>query len=842
MRAAICMILIIASAVLAAEELRPDQEIFLDGAKAFDAGQYTTAAELFERLQRSYPNSPLACPCRYALAEVYYSLQRYAPAMRELNGMDASCIRLIGRGKVLLRKAWALYHMDRRDEAGRLFLSAVESGGIAEREQQYAMVMAGDVAYERGDMDAAIRSYNRIITGSVPIPLACQVYSKIGRAHLRAGNAGGARSAFTKVLELNPGSEYADDALYGRAWSQRMQKNYTQAAANWTQLTANYPNSPLVAEARFRLGEENYRLKDYPNAILAFDSVPESSDFGDDAAYWRAWAYIRMEEYSKAAYAFDQLRVKYPQSRLVEDSRFRAAESHRDAGEYDLAIMGYRVVIELGKDREYYIPSLYGMAQSSAMSGNLADAERYRTELLSTRRAGDFAPRVFFDLGVAAYNRKQYQTAIREFSTLINRYPDHTLMDEGLYELGLSYMREEQYDDAIQILRRCVELYPDGVAGRNAAYQLGWALFRSGEYQRSADQFIRVAAQGGENALDARYRAGDALYNAEKYREAIGIYQQVIDLSPGSDIAAVAQNSIGWCYDRMGRAVEAIGAFQIVVDRYPRSGIWDDSAYKVAEYYHSREDYQLSVPVLQEIRDTPTSSFWESSLLMLGEGLWQLDRKNDALSALRTLLEREQSPLRQDALLLLGELNWEEKRWSQARGYYTQFVEEFPNHELVSLALLRVADGFAAEEIWEQASQAYTRASVAGADQNACLMGRCRAAASLGDCTSAERSAGVLEAQYADYTQTGDAIFWAGNCFYDSGDDERAVRLLLKVPILYPDSEYADDALLYVAKARIRQQRPDQAERQLDLLLEKYPGSPHRAEAQRLLTSMGGSN
>ena len=732
--------------------------------------------------------------------------------------------------------------MDRRDEAGRLFLDAVRSEGIAEREQQYAMVMAGDVAYERGEIDAAIQSYTRVIKGSAPIPLTCQVYSKIGRAHLRAGNPGGARMAFTKVLEIDPGSEYADDALYGRAWSQRMQKNYKQAAANWTQLTSNYPNSPLVSEARFRLGEENYRMEDYPDAILAFDSVPESSDFADDAAYWRAWAYIRLDEYSKAAYAFDQLRVKYPQSRLVEDSRFRAAEAHRDAGEYDLAIMGYRVVIELGRDREYYIPSLYGMAQSSAMSGNLADAERYRTELLSTQRAGDFAPRVFFDLGVAAYNRKQYTTAIREFSTLIQRYPGHDLIDESLYELGLAYMREEDYQNAIQTLRRCIDLYPDGIAGKNAAYQLGWALFRSGEYQRSADQFLQVASQGGENAIDARYRAGDALYNAGKYREAIGVYQQVIDLSPGSETAAVAQNSIGWCYDRLGRSVEAIGAFQIVVDRYPRSGIWDDSAFKVAEYYHSREDYQLSVPVLEEIRDTPTSSFWESSILMLGEDLWQLDRKREALSTIRMLLEREQSPIREDALLLLGELNWEDERWSQARGYYTQFAEEFPNHELVAQALLRVADGFAAEEYWEQASQAYTRASVAGADQHACLMGRCRAAASLGDCTSAERAAGVLESQYADYKETGDAIFWAGTCFYEADDDERAVRFLLKVPILYPDSDYADDALLFVAKARIRQQRPDQATRQLELLLEKYPGSPHRAEAERLLASMGGSD
>ncbi len=68
----------------------------------------------------------------------------------------------------------------------------------------------------------------------------------------------------------------------------------------------------------------------------------------------------------------------------------------------------------------------------------------------------------------------------------------------------------------------------------------------------------------------------------------------------------------------------------------------------------------------------------------------------------------------------------------------------------------------------------------------------------------------------------------------------QAGRLLLKVPILYPDSEQADDALLLAARARLRQGREDQAARQLRLLLEKYPGSELRSQAEKLLASLEG--
>lgn len=836
----VSIILAATSVQAAADTLRPDQELYLQGANAFDSGEYTTAVSSFQRLLKDHPGSALVCPSHYALAETFYSIQRYAQALQQLNRISAACARQVGRGKVLFRKAWALYRLDRQDQAGGVFNQAAASTGLDTNEQLFALVMAGDIAAESGRYKEAISHYTRVIKGSPPIALACQVQTKIGKAHLKGKNYAGARQAFSTVLQLDPRSEFADDAIYGRAWAMRSAKHYQQAKKNWTHLLSNYAISPLVPEARFRLGEENYRMGNYIDAMLAFDSVPPASDFADDALYWTAWAFYRRGEYSRAAYTFDLARTKFPRSNLNIDARFRAAESHRDAGEYELAIIGYRALVELGPTPEYFIQSLYGMAQSAAMSGDQSAAERYRTELLATRKAGDYAPRVFFDLGVAAYNRKQYAVAIREFESLIERYPRYPLVDEALYELGLSYMREEMYKDAKDALRRCVRHAPEGDAGKNAAYQLGWALFRAGEFVEASNQFLTVASQGGENAVDARYRAGDALYNAGKYPDAINLYQQVIDLSPGSELAATAQNSIGWCYDRLGRPEEAIGSFQIVVDRYPQSQVWDDSAYKVAEYYHSQKDYSLSVPVLEELRDLQVSPFWESSLLMLGEGLWQLKKKDKAMSVLRSLLDRKDTPLREDALLLLADLSWEEERWSQARSYYAQFVEEFPQHELGSRALIRVAESFAAEELWTEAVRAYVRASVAGADQIACLIGRCRASAHLGDCHAAEESANALETRYPANEETGEAFYWAGHCHFDHQMDEHAVRLLLKVPILYPDSEYADDALLFVAQARLRQQRPEQAERQLRMLLDKYPGSPHKTKAERLLTSIGG--
>lgn len=836
------LVLLVSTVVYAreTEQLAPDEELYMQGATAFDRGDFGVAATNFDLLLKRHPSSSLVCPTFFALSETYYSLQQYSKALSHIERITPTCSQQIGKGRVNWRKAWILYHLDRLEAAGAAFRNAYSSNDLPQQDRVAAMVMVGDVAMELGRVQEALTSYRRASEGNVSSQLACQINLKIGKANLGAGDHRLAIRAFDTVLELDSDSEFADDALYFKAWALRSSSRKEAARIAWRDLIARFPYSPLVAEARFRMGDENYKMGKYQDAVLAFESVPASSDFADDALYWKAWARYRIGEYSRAAYDFGMVRTNFPQSPMVHDAQFRAAEAHREAGEYELALRGFRVVVESKPQEAYLIQSLYGLAQSAAMSGDQAAAENYRTQLLATGRAGDFAPRVFFDMGVAAYNRKQYSRAVLEFSSLLRDYPDHGLVDEALYELGLCYMREEQYGEAIKSFRQCIKRAPTGDAGRSSAYQLGWAHFRAGEYDRSAEQFLRVAGRGGEQAAIARYRAGDAYYNGGRYLDAIAIYQQVIDTAPGTEIAATAQNSIGWCYERLGRPEEAVGAFQVVVDRYPRSGVWDDSAYKIAEFYQSSADYSISVPVLEQLSAVRSSPFWESSLLMLSEGLWHLGRKDQSYETLRTLLDREESPLRPDALLLMADNNWEDKKWEEAAGFYVEFAEGFPVNELTPLALLRVAQAKEAQELWEQASRAYVRASIAGADPVACLGGQCTTAANLTDCDAAETAARSLESRYPAHEETGKALFMAGNCYFAAGNDAKAVKLLLKVPILYPDSDSADDALLAVARARLRQGQPKQAENQLRVLLEKYPVSPLRAQAERLLVSVEG--
>ncbi|MBN1424546.1 tetratricopeptide repeat protein [Candidatus Fermentibacteria bacterium] len=822
------------------ETLAPDQELYLQGAQAFDRDDFGVAMTSFEALLHRHSSSSLACPAHYALAETYYSLQQYQKALAELDAVDSPCETRVGRGRVQWRRAWVLYHLGRLPAAGEAFQQASTSPDLSANDQTAAMVMVGDVAMEQGRAADALSAYRRVVQRNMPSPLLCQIHYKIGRAALTEGAFTEAQTAFATVVQLDSRSEFADDAVYGRAWALRKQKKHEGARAAWHQLIVTYAQSPLALEARFRMGEEYYSLGKYQEAIMAFDTVPAASDFADHAMYWKAWAEYRLDQFSKAAYTFSLIRTSFPRSRLATDSQFRAADAHREAGQYELALRGYRVLVEMKPSEEYLVESLYGMAQSAAFSGDLSAAENYRTQLLSTGKAGDFAPRAFFDLGVAAYNRKQYGRAIREFSTLLSQYPAHSLANETWYHLGLSHLRDERYGEARNAFQRTIKAAPNSETASLAAYQLGWAYFRDGEFDRAAEQFNEVSRRGGPRATDALYRSGDALYNAGRYTDAIAVYQQVIDMAPGSELAATAQNSIGWCYERLSRPAEAIGAFHVVVDRYPQSLVWDDSAYKIAEYYHGAGDYTLSIPILEALRSAPGSPFWESSLLMLGSDLWKTGRKREARSVIESLLSRRDSPLRPDGLLLLADASWDDRDWDQAQARYAQFAEEYPSSESAALAFLRVAESYAAQELWDKAAEAFTRASVAGAPRASCLAGTCKAAANVGRCAEAENAARTMETDFPTDARTADAQFWAGNCYVGTGDDETAARLLLKVPILYPDSDQADDALLLAARARLRQGRGDQAERHLRLLLEKYPASELRGQAERLLASMEG--
>lgn len=96
------------------------------------------------------------------------------------------------------------------------------------------------------------------------------------------------------------------------------------AEAVLKRLLKEFPNDPLVPEARYRIGEAKFNAKDYPAAVLAFQAV---IDAHRDSP-WASWAMLRQGEcfeaqgQAKNAKLFydDTIRL-YPKSKAAKEAK-----------------------------------------------------------------------------------------------------------------------------------------------------------------------------------------------------------------------------------------------------------------------------------------------------------------------------------------------------------------------------------------------------------------------------------------------------------------------------------------------------------------------------------------
>src|SRR5690606_24609359 len=106
----------------------------------------------------------------------------------------------------------------------------------------------------------------------------------------------------------------------------------------------------------------------------------------------------------------------------------------------------------------------------------------------------------------------------------------------------------EEFAWARQSFETAIALEPDH---EDALVGLGEVLLRLGRHQEAIALFDRVRRGGGADDLDLLLSMGRALYRAELFEEACGVFVEATELHPDS---AAAHAALGYTLHRLGRA------------------------------------------------------------------------------------------------------------------------------------------------------------------------------------------------------------------------------------------------------------------------------------------------
>ncbi len=208
----------------------------------------------------------------------------------------------------------------------------------------------------------------------------------------------------------------------------------------------------MDAPALFRLAQQEFDEGEHDNAIRTLDRLMLA--YGEwerlpEARLLLAETYSAREEYLTAASEYRRFLDRYPGHFLAPDAALGRCES--------LAAMSPRPE----RDQAYTQQALTECANTAvdfAGSAQAGEAAQIATEMRATLAEKDYLNGSFY------LRRQMYDSAIKYFEFVIQRYPDSEMAPQallGIYRANMAIGYDDLAEDAAE---RLLALYPDSQA------------------------------------------------------------------------------------------------------------------------------------------------------------------------------------------------------------------------------------------------------------------------------------------------------------------------------------------------------------------------------------------
>ncbi len=337
--------------------------------------------------------------------------------------------------------------------------------------------------------------------------------------------------------EFKRSGEYAS-AIFNQGYCHFKNADYADAQRLFSNyVNGQYRRKTMLRDAKTRLADACFMLKDYNEAVLLYEDLYSSDVMGSDVypAFQASLAYGLMGNESKKITLLNQIVRNNPNSSFYPQSLYELGRSYVQTGRDERASECFYTLLAC-KDSTYYGRTLLELAMISA-NGRKYDAaiEYYKTvisELPHSKEAQDAIS------GLETI----YQTQNRpeEFLAYIENIGMSDLKSEDEKELMIFSAAEQKYYSgnhatALTALQKFIKDYPSGAMAVKATFYCAECLKNMGRLESAADYYSKVMKSGeAELKENATYNFARIEYDLQHYAKAVEAYGALVDIT-GSD-------------------------------------------------------------------------------------------------------------------------------------------------------------------------------------------------------------------------------------------------------------------------------------------------------------------
>jgi len=547
-----------------------DQATFELGMARYQLRQWQAAADAFGVFVAQYPDSPRFGEANRMLGESLVAVGDFDRAFVAYDAaLAAEAAPKSLRDQVQFQKAWLQYRNGQFDESGPAFMALYRLDKTGEQ--------AGDALFWSAE------------------------------SYYQTGGLQRAASLFTQYLKEFPDHRQVAAAHYALAWTYFRQGQYTGAALEFERFLRQFrgDNNLLLyaRDARLRLADSYYALKQYDDAIRAYRRVEGEEE--DYALFQIGQAQSNAGRNSEAIASFEKLRSEYEYSPYREEAMYATGYLKFLEQDYEGAIAEYETIIQRFPEKDVAARATYGIADAQYNAGNWEEAEAAYRKILTDFPDSDlvidavggvqysllaqdredevdsvvdsFAVRnpdspildeLRFRQAELKYRDGRLPEALAQFQNYVATATSRDLLPDAYLYIGRIRAEMNEPDVAAQFFERLVDEYPNHPSSLEASQRLGAILLDQDRYGDALRLYRSLGQSAGKNDImksESLYGEGMSLLGLGRSQDAEDLFNRVLAGKPSSYEEVRAYLGLARVYDVTGRPSEATSHYRLVV-------------------------------------------------------------------------------------------------------------------------------------------------------------------------------------------------------------------------------------------------------------------------------------
>ena len=558
---------------------------------------------------------------------------------------------------------------------------------------------------------------------------------------------------------------------------------------------------PLATEAIIEMGNYYYNSKDYVKAAQLFQSIDAfdlSKEQRSEVKFKLGYSYFVKKKFTEAKIAFGEIRDI--QNKYYYPSNYYYGMTAFYEDDYDEAIKSFKKV---NRSKKYapYIP--YYITQIHFAKGEYDEVIKYAAEKTENAKLKNL-PEINQLVGKAYFEKGDFRRALPHLEFFATKAKK--LRPEDLYQLGYVQYQDGAYQKAIKHFTQLNKLSTP--MGQNAMFALGDSYLQLGQNANARNAFKAASKLDFDKDVqeDALYNFAKLSYELNFDREAIPALQGI---PPSSKYHSEAQTLLSAIFLNTRDYENAIRILEDIPNKTPQiretyqkvTYLRGVQLYRESDYEGARRYFNKSLEMPIDTRTKALSIYWLGDMANAdGDYDGSIREMNKFLTLSKNLRNLPDESSTYTANYIQGYNYLKQKDYSSALGYFQSTItgikenSQFISNEVIAQkmlgdAVLRAGDCLFKRNKYDQAIRFYDDA---------------------------------VENKYAGFVY---ALYQKAIIEGLRGNTTSKIIALDNIANDYPDSEYADNALLQLGTTYLEIGKMGNASKPLQRILQYYKNS-----------------